>query len=89
MAPALCPPPTTAGRASAYLAALVQMGLQPNRLRVQTSVSLQHVPIDVNLETKLPADLRQRLAFAVQKLGEMVAVARTQLPAPGSHAAGQ
>jgi len=32
------------------------------------------VPIDVNLEKELPSDVKARLAFAQQKLGEMVAV---------------
>lgn len=44
-------------------------------IRVQSSCSLQHVPIDKERETKLPADLMPKLAFAVQKLAEMKAVA--------------
>lgn len=40
----------------------------------QTSASLQHVPLDLNLETELPTAVKSRLAFAQQKLEEMVAV---------------
>jgi 5-methyltetrahydropteroyltriglutamate--homocysteine methyltransferase len=42
---------------------------------MQTSCSLQHVPIDTEREAKLPAHLKAKLAFAVQKLGELKAVA--------------
>ena len=34
------------------------------------------MPIDKNRETKLSADLMSKLAFSVQKLAEMTAVAR-------------
>ena len=41
----------------------------------QSSTSLQHVPLDLTLETSLPADLVPRLAFATQKLAEIVRTA--------------
>ena len=44
-------------------------------LAVQPSCSLQHVPLDTRREAKLDSALRARLAFAVQKLGELRAVA--------------
>lgn len=49
----------------------------------------QHLPIDLNKETKIPADLRPRLAFAQQKLGEIIRVAQAPLPAQGTAAAGE
>ena len=42
-----------------------------DRLRLATSCSLLHVPYDVAVETDLPAALRGRLAFALQKLDEL------------------
>ncbi len=43
---------------------------------VQSSVSLQHLPLDVEREVELDAALRARLGFARQKLHEIVRVAR-------------
>ena len=48
----------------------------PARVQVAPSCSLMHVPLDRDVETKLPAHLRQRLAFAAQKLNEVVLLAR-------------
>jgi hypothetical protein len=48
---------------------------------VQPSCSLQHVPIDLDLETKLEPAVKSKLAFAVQKLAELTQVAAA---APGS-----
>ena len=39
---------------------------------VQSSVSLQHLPYDVALETGLPKEIETRLSFATQKLQEIV-----------------
>lgn len=39
---------------------------------VQSSVSLQHLPYDVALETGLPKEIESRLSFATQKLHEIV-----------------
>ncbi len=47
-----------------------------NRLWVGPSCSLQHVPHDLDLETELAPRLRSRLAFARQKLDEIVAIVR-------------
>ncbi len=46
------------------------------KLVVQPSASLQHVPYDATVETKLPSALRQVLAFAFQKLKEVDFIAR-------------
>ncbi|GAA4179850.1 5-methyltetrahydropteroyltriglutamate--homocysteine S-methyltransferase [Shinella granuli] len=43
---------------------------------VAASCSLLHVPIDLELETALDADLRTWLAFATQKLGELATLGR-------------
>jgi 5-methyltetrahydropteroyltriglutamate--homocysteine methyltransferase len=43
---------------------------------VQPSASLQHVPYDAAVETKLPSALRQVLSFAFQKLKEVDFIAR-------------
>ncbi len=43
---------------------------------VASSCSLLHVPYDLEQETDLPAELRQRLAFAEQKVREIVELAR-------------
>jgi 5-methyltetrahydropteroyltriglutamate--homocysteine methyltransferase len=43
---------------------------------VSTSCSLLHVPYDLDAETGLDADVRARLAFADQKVGEVVALGR-------------
>ncbi|MGH7529994.1 MAG: 5-methyltetrahydropteroyltriglutamate--homocysteine S-methyltransferase, partial [Gemmatimonadales bacterium] len=47
-----------------------------DRLAVAPSCSLLHVPLDLDLETKLDAELKTWLAFAKQKLGEVVTLAR-------------
>jgi 5-methyltetrahydropteroyltriglutamate--homocysteine methyltransferase len=54
------------------LAALVP----PERLWVSPSCSLLHVPIDVELETDLDPEVRRWLAFAKQKLEEVVVLTR-------------
>ncbi|HEX2357441.1 MAG TPA: 5-methyltetrahydropteroyltriglutamate--homocysteine S-methyltransferase [Micromonosporaceae bacterium] len=53
---------------------------------VGTSCSLLHVPYDVDVETGLDPALRSRLAFADQKVGEVVELARL-LAAGGGHGA--
>ncbi|SFL21071.1 methionine synthase (B12-independent) [Paenibacillus sp. 1_12] len=42
------------------------------RLIIQTSCSLLHVPVSTERETKLPSELKDALAFADEKLGELV-----------------
>lgn len=61
------------GRAAELLAEIKAAGV--SNVCVQSSCSLQFVPIDLDLEPSLPNDVRRRLAFAKQKLGEIVAVA--------------
>jgi 5-methyltetrahydropteroyltriglutamate--homocysteine methyltransferase len=53
---------------------------------VSTSTSTQHVPHDVEEETQLPAELRSWLAFADQKVTEVVTLA-AHLGDPASSAA--
>ena len=50
--------------------------LGPARVQVAPSCSLLHVPVDRDVETTLSSPLRERLAFAVQKLDEVVLLAR-------------
>ena len=45
-------------------------------VEVAASCSLLHVPIDLELETALDADLKSWLSFATQKLGELSAIGR-------------
>ncbi|MBB4120920.1 5-methyltetrahydropteroyltriglutamate--homocysteine S-methyltransferase [Martelella radicis] len=42
-----------------------------DKVQIAPSCSLIHVPIDVDLETELDAELKGWLSFAVQKLGEL------------------
>jgi 5-methyltetrahydropteroyltriglutamate--homocysteine methyltransferase len=65
----------------------------PGDVVVSTSCPLLHVPYDVDAETGLDPGLRQRLAFAEQKVAEVVALARqldaaVASPAPVREAAG-
>ncbi len=46
------------------------------RLMVTPSCSLLHVPVDLTQENKLDPEVKSWLAFAVQKLGEVTALAR-------------
>ena len=46
------------------------------RLWIAPSCSLLHVPVDLNSETKLDADVRSWLAFALQKLDELQILAQ-------------
>jgi len=48
----------------------------PEYLWVAPSCSLLHVPLDLDLEARLDAELVEWLAFAKQKLGEVVTLAR-------------
>ncbi|MFC4779017.1 5-methyltetrahydropteroyltriglutamate--homocysteine S-methyltransferase [Paenibacillus sp. GCM10023252] len=49
--------------------------VSPDRLFLQTSCSLLHVPVTVAGETKLGTELRGALAFADEKLSELVLLA--------------
>jgi len=55
---------------SAFVAALQAKGIK--HISVQSSVSLQHLPYDVALETGLPKEIDSKLSFATQKLKEIV-----------------
>ena len=46
------------------------------RVEIATSCSLLHVPYDASRETDLDADLRERLAFAREKVAEVVLLGR-------------
>ncbi|WP_323961612.1 5-methyltetrahydropteroyltriglutamate--homocysteine S-methyltransferase [Arthrobacter sp. JZ12] len=60
--------------AAAYKVAELEAGVQT--LAVATSTSLQHVPHDVEDEQQLDAQLRSWLAFADQKVAEVVTLSR-------------
>lgn len=51
---------------------LLEQGI--TNLSLQPSVSLQHLPYDLALETDLPVGLGGRLSFATQKLADLVAL---------------
>ena len=50
---------------------------------MQSSVSLMHLPYNAELETALPKELQARLAFAKQKVAEIVAAAKGTASAGG------
>jgi 5-methyltetrahydropteroyltriglutamate--homocysteine methyltransferase len=58
--------------------------LRGGGLMVAPSCSLLHVPVDLDGETKLDAELKDWLAFAVQKLDEVAALAKAANGARGS-----
>lgn len=62
------------GFAAQTLAKLISLGVSKDKIVVQPSCPLLHVPYDVEMET-LPSQLQGKLAFAVQKLDELVALA--------------
>jgi 5-methyltetrahydropteroyltriglutamate--homocysteine methyltransferase len=47
-----------------------------DRIQFAPSCSMLHVPIDLDQETDLDADLKTWLAFSVQKMGELAALSR-------------
>ncbi|MEV4396044.1 5-methyltetrahydropteroyltriglutamate--homocysteine S-methyltransferase [Nonomuraea sp. NPDC049607] len=57
-------------------------GVRADRVTVSTSCSLLHVPYDVDVEPDLDPALRERLAFAEQKVAEVVALARSDFQGP-------
>lgn len=50
--------------------------LGPDRIQIAPSCSLLHVPVDLDSESGLDGALKSWLAFAVQKLAEVAALAR-------------
>ncbi|MCZ6850933.1 MAG: 5-methyltetrahydropteroyltriglutamate--homocysteine S-methyltransferase [Planctomycetota bacterium] len=54
----------------------IQSSVGPDRLIVAPSCSMIHVPIDLGLETQLDTEVHDWLAFAEQKLDEIVGLTR-------------
>jgi 5-methyltetrahydropteroyltriglutamate--homocysteine methyltransferase len=54
----------------------IQQHVPADRLIISASCSLLHVPYDVRLETELPAEIVPWLAFAEQKLAEIVTLTK-------------
>jgi 5-methyltetrahydropteroyltriglutamate--homocysteine methyltransferase len=50
----------------------------PDRLEIAPSCSLLHSPVDLDAETQLDTELKSWLAFATQKLAEVVALTKAQ-----------
>jgi 5-methyltetrahydropteroyltriglutamate--homocysteine methyltransferase len=59
-----------------------------DQLVVSSSCSLLHVPLDLRAETSLPRELANRLAFARQKVDEVVALGRALTEGDDADAAG-
>jgi len=57
--------------------------LGPDRVQLAPSCSLMHVPVSLAAERGLDPDLRTWLAFATEKLGEVVSLARAADGGPG------
>jgi 5-methyltetrahydropteroyltriglutamate--homocysteine methyltransferase len=74
--------------ASLGLLGRIQEHVPRERLMVSASCSLQHVPYDVGLEDELPAEVRPWLAFAEQKLAEIVTLTRAVKEGADAVAAG-
>jgi 5-methyltetrahydropteroyltriglutamate--homocysteine methyltransferase len=68
----------------ASLARLATVTGLAGELVVSSSCSLQHVPIDLDAETALDPELRPWLAFARQKVGEVVTLARGMTEGTGA-----
>lgn len=62
--------------APALLAEVREIVGKDVQICVQPSCSLQYVPIDVELEMKIPEHVKSRLSFAVQKLASVAAIAK-------------
>lgn len=55
---------------------IVHAGLGADRIMLASSCSLLHTPVDLELETALPKELKGWMAFAVQKCAELRLLAR-------------
>ena len=75
--------PTAAARLAELRRRVTAAGGAPEEVAVSTSVSLQHVPHTLEAETSLPAELTATLAFADEKITELVTLAGDEV-APGS-----
>ncbi len=62
-------------KAQAVISAAIAL-LGEDRIMIAPSCSLLHVPVDLSGETKLPSEVKSWMAFATQKLSEVVALAR-------------
>ncbi|MGP9845408.1 5-methyltetrahydropteroyltriglutamate--homocysteine S-methyltransferase [Brachybacterium sp. 107] len=67
--------PTAAARLAELRTRVTAAGGSADAISVSTSVSLQHVPHTLELEATLPAELLATLAFADEKITEIVALA--------------
>lgn len=67
--------PTAAARLAELRSRVRQAGGDPDAVVVSTSVSLQHVPHSLDRETALDPALRATLAFADEKVDEVVTLA--------------
>jgi 5-methyltetrahydropteroyltriglutamate--homocysteine methyltransferase len=67
--------PTAAARLARLREDVAAAGGDPDAVVVSTSVSLQHVPHTLDLEPDLPRELVATLAFADEKITEIVALA--------------
>lgn len=56
----------------------------PDRLQIAPSCSLLHIPVDLDGETQLDAELKSWLAFAKQKLAEVAALTVAQKQGKGA-----
>lgn len=64
-------------QARSILQALVSKGkVDPSRIIVSSSCSLQHLPFSLEAEEKIDPELRAKLAFAVEKVAEIKSAAR-------------
>ncbi|WP_193105089.1 5-methyltetrahydropteroyltriglutamate--homocysteine S-methyltransferase [Brachybacterium sp. FME24] len=72
---------TAAARLVELRTRVTEAGGAAEAVAVSTSVSLQHVPHTLELETSLPAELVATLAFADEKITEIVALAAGQAEA--------
>ena len=64
----------------------VVSGWPAHRVEIAPSCSLLHVPIDLDLETRLDDDLRSWLAFGAQKIDELAVLAKALAGDTGSTA---
>lgn len=55
-----------------------------DRLWISTSCSLLHCPVDLQQESKIPHDLKSWMAFSVQKLDEVVILAKAIKQGPST-----
>ncbi|WP_394216125.1 5-methyltetrahydropteroyltriglutamate--homocysteine S-methyltransferase [Brachybacterium vulturis] len=73
--------PTAAARLAELRRRVTEAGGAAEEVVVSTSVSLQHVPHTLERETSLPAELTATLAFADEKITELVTLADGEVEA--------